>query len=69
MTPHNTVREDILMTKHRLAIATLLALAFTVPSALADPDAKRATLARLLHEIALLEPLIASSEAFITRWR
>lgn len=51
------------MTKHRLATVTLLALAFTVPVALADPDAERATLARLLHEIALLEPLIASSEA------
>ncbi len=51
------------MTGHRLATATLLALAITAPASLADVDAERALLARLLHEIALLEPLIARSEA------
>tara|TARA_R110002074_G_scaffold219749_1_gene390432 strand:+ start:16079 stop:16351 length:273 start_codon:yes stop_codon:yes gene_type:complete len=41
----------------------LLALAITAPSALADVDDEHAMLARLLHEIELLEPLIVSSEA------
>mgnify|MGYP003673430845 FL=1 len=53
----------MLMTGHRLATATLLALAFIAPGSLADADAERAMLARLLHEIRLLEPLIARSEA------
>ena len=51
------------MTSHPLAAAALLALAFIVPAALADADAERATLARLLHELKLLEPLIARSKA------
>jgi len=51
------------MTGHRLTAAILLALAFIAPVSLADVDAERAMLARLLHEIALLEPLITSSEA------
>ena len=51
------------MTKHPFATATLLALTFTVPGALADAETERALLARLLHELKLLEPLIASSEA------
>ena len=51
------------MTTHRLATATLLALAFIAPAALADADSERAMLARLLQEITLLEPLVARSEA------
>ncbi len=51
------------MTIHRLATATLLALAFIAPASLADADGERAMLARLLHEITLLEPLITRSEA------
>ncbi len=51
------------MTRRRLTVATLLALAIITPVSLADADAERAMLARLLHELALLEPLIASSEA------
>ena len=51
------------MTKHPFATATLLALTFIVPGALADAETERALLARLLHELKLLEPLIASSEA------
>jgi|TARA_R110001599_G_scaffold22821_1_gene84065 RAQPRD family integrative conjugative element protein len=51
------------MTGHRLAAATLLALTIIAPASLADADAERAMLARLLHEIAHLETLIASSEA------
>ena len=46
-----------------LATATLLALAIIAPGSLADVDGERATLSRLLHELALLEPLIASSAA------
>lgn len=51
------------MTTHGLATATLLALTFIVPASLADADAERAMLARLLQEITLLEPLITRSEA------
>ncbi|PLW83338.1 conjugal transfer protein [Kineobactrum sediminis] len=51
------------MTSHRITTAALLGLAFIVPAALADTDAERATLARLLNELAQLEPLITSSEA------
>jgi len=53
----------MLMTSHRLVTATLLALTIIAPGSLADADAERAMLARLLHEIRLLEPLIARSEA------
>ena len=51
------------MTKHRFATASLLVLALIVPGALADADAERAMLARLLQELTLLEPLIMRSEA------
>tara|TARA_A100000171_G_C2120302_1_gene140400 strand:- start:838 stop:1140 length:303 start_codon:yes stop_codon:yes gene_type:complete len=51
------------MTSHRLTIAALLALAFIVPGALADADAERAMLVRVLHELAILEPLVSASEA------
>jgi|TARA_A100000171_G_scaffold33490_1_gene31908 RAQPRD family integrative conjugative element protein len=57
------VREDIIMTSHRLATTALLALTFIAPCSLADADGERAMLARLLHEIVLLEPLVARSEA------
>lgn len=51
------------MTGHQLTTATLLSMAIIAPAALADADGERAMLARLLQEIALLEPLIARSEA------
>ena len=51
------------MTQKRLATATLLALAIIAPGSVADVDGERAMLARLVHEITLLEPLISSSEA------
>lgn len=51
------------MTVHRLAMPILLTLAFIAPAAIADVDGEHAMLARLLHEIELLEPLIVSSEA------
>ncbi len=51
------------MTQQRLATATLLALAIIAPGSVADVDGERAMLARLVHEITLLEPLISSSEA------
>ncbi len=51
------------MTRHRFTTSTLLTLAIITPSVLADTDDERAMLARLLHELTLLEPLIARSEA------
>tara|TARA_R110002094_G_scaffold104223_2_gene103581 strand:- start:1763 stop:2065 length:303 start_codon:yes stop_codon:yes gene_type:complete len=51
------------MKRSSLATATLLALAIIAPGSLADVDGERAMLARLLHELALLETLVASSEA------
>jgi len=46
----------------RAAIISLLALFMAAP-AFADADAERDALARLIHEIKALEPLIATAES------
>lgn len=51
------------MIEHRFATVTLLVFAIIAPASLADTDTERSTLARLAHEITLLEPLITLSEA------
>lgn len=49
----------------RAAIISLLALVMAAP-AFADADAERDALARLIHEIEALEPVIATAESQAT---
>jgi len=45
------------------ALASFVSLLVLSSAALADPDAEREALARLIHEIEALEPLIATAES------
>jgi RAQPRD family integrative conjugative element protein len=54
---------ESLMRIHWLACATALAFLFSSSSVLADADAEREALARLIHEINAIAPLIASAES------
>lgn len=45
-----------------LAVSTVAAIAFT-NAARADSDGERAALARLVHELAVLEPLLREAQA------
>ena len=49
-----------------LAAIVCTGLVFGSPQALSDPDAEREALARLIHEIEALEPLIATAESQAT---
>ena len=49
--------------RHAKALASFVGLLFLSGAALADPDAEREALARLIHEIEALEPLIATAES------
>jgi len=51
------------MRKRKVALVAALACTVWLQSAMADPDAERETLARLIHEIEALEPLIATAES------
>jgi len=46
-----------------LAATLAMGLVFGLSPAMADPDAEREALARLIHEIETLEPLIATAES------
>ena len=48
------------------ALASLVGLLLLGSTALADPDAEREALARLIHEIEALEPIIATAESQAT---
>ena len=45
------------------ALASFVSLLVLSSAALADPDAEREALARLIHEIEALEPVIATAES------
>lgn len=49
--------------RHAKALASFVGLLVLSSAALADPDAEREALARLIHEIEALEPLIATAES------
>jgi RAQPRD family integrative conjugative element protein len=46
-----------------LAVILVIGLVFRLSPAMADPDAEREALARLIHEIEALEPVIATAES------
>ena len=48
------------------AVIVVTGLLLCVSQALADPDAEREALARLIHDIEALEPLIATAESQAT---
>lgn len=49
--------------RHRKTLALFAGLMFLGNTALAGPDAEREALARLIHEIEALEPVIATAES------
>jgi len=51
------------MRKRKVALVAALACTVWLQSAMADPDAEREALARLIHEIEALEPVIAKAES------
>jgi len=54
------------MHAHWLTAIVCTGLVFGSPQTLADPDAEREALARLIHEIEALEPVIAAAESQAT---
>ena len=52
--------------RHAKTLASFVGLLFLGGAALADPDAEREALARLIHEIKALEPIIATAESQAT---
>jgi RAQPRD family integrative conjugative element protein len=52
--------------RHPRTLALFVGLLLLGNIALADPDAEREALARLIHEIEALEPLIATAESQAT---
>jgi len=52
--------------RYARAVATFIGLLFSGTTALADLDAEREALARLIHEIEALEPVIATAESQAT---
>ena len=62
MLPMHGLSESVIQT-HRLACATALAFLFSFSSVFADADAEREALARLIHEINALAPLVAIAES------
>lgn len=49
--------------RHAQVLASFVGLLLLGNTALADPDAEREALARLIHEMEALEPLIATAES------